>query len=148
MSSSKKTDLWWDFAASVYLSEAQNPITPQPLEHCIRVYSILIHTGKEGELNQSDGERGITGEYRSQSWVENTNMTECTQEIGYLQSINYDKHLPQRPFTGQYFLDDDILHCLLWVLSFYGFPSPGGLLPPSLFSSEDPHLKIIKNLKP
>ncbi len=28
-------------------------------------------------------------------------------------------HLPQSPFTGQFFLDDDILHCILWVLSFY-----------------------------
>jgi hypothetical protein len=37
---------------------------------------------------------------RSQSWVENTNMTECTQEMGSLQS---DKHLPQSPFTGKFF---------------------------------------------
>ncbi len=37
------------------------------------------------------------------SWVENTNMTKCTQEIGYLQSINYDKHLLQRPFAGKFF---------------------------------------------
>ncbi len=29
-------------------------------------------------------------------------MTECTQEIDYLQSINFDKHLPQSPFTGQF----------------------------------------------
>jgi hypothetical protein len=44
-------------AAGVYLSEAQNPIPP-PLTHCIRVYSILIHTGKGGEggeLNQREG---------------------------------------------------------------------------------------------
>jgi hypothetical protein len=27
--------------------------------------------------------------------------------------------MPQSPFTGQFFLDDNILHCLLWVLSFY-----------------------------
>jgi hypothetical protein len=32
-------------------------------------------------------------------------MTECSQEIGYLQSINYDKHLPQLQVN---FLDDDI----------------------------------------
>ncbi len=31
-----------------------------------------------------------------------------------------DKHLLQSPFTGQFFLDDDILLCLLWVLSYYG----------------------------
>jgi hypothetical protein len=33
-----------DFPAGVYLSEAQNPIPH--LTHCIRVYSILIHTVK------------------------------------------------------------------------------------------------------
>jgi hypothetical protein len=46
-----------DFAAGVYLTEAQNTIHP-PLIHCIRVYSILIHTGKgQGgvELNQREG---------------------------------------------------------------------------------------------
>jgi hypothetical protein len=54
---------------------------------------ILIHTGRE--------ER------------ENTNMTQCTQEIGYFQSINSDKHLPQIPLTGQFFVDDGILTGLL-----------------------------------
>jgi hypothetical protein len=34
-------------------------------------------------------------------WVKNTNMTECMQKIGYLQSI--DKHLPQSYFTSQFF---------------------------------------------
>jgi hypothetical protein len=53
--------------------------TPPLLTHC--TYS---HRGGGGELNQRDGERGSRGEYRSHSWVENTNMNECTQEIGYL----------------------------------------------------------------
>ncbi len=40
--------------------------------HCIRVYSILIRTGKGGgEMNQREGKGGNS----SQSWVENTNMT-------------------------------------------------------------------------
>ncbi len=60
------------------------------------------------ELNQREGERGN----RSQSLLENTYMTECTQEIGYLQSINSAKNLQQSSFTGN-FLDDDIVHCLL-----------------------------------
>jgi hypothetical protein len=51
-----------DFAAGVYLSEAQNPIPPFTL--------YTVHGG---------GERW--GKYRSHSWVENTNMAECTQEI-------------------------------------------------------------------
>ncbi len=50
-----------------------------------------------GELNQREGERGNRGEHRLQSWVENANMTECTQENGYLQSMKSDKHLPQNP---------------------------------------------------
>ncbi len=51
-----------------------------------------------GGLNQREGERGN----RSKSWVENTNMTDCTQEIDYLQytNLNSDKHLPQSPFPG------------------------------------------------
>jgi hypothetical protein len=44
-----------DFAAGVYLSEAHNPIPP--LTHCIRVYSILIHTGK-GERESRTREMG------------------------------------------------------------------------------------------
>ncbi len=43
MSPSDKIDLSRDFAAGVYLSEAQNQYTT-PLTHCIPVYSILIHT--------------------------------------------------------------------------------------------------------
>jgi hypothetical protein len=64
-----------DFAAGVYLVEAQNPISPPAVTHCICVYSLLIHTGKGGggELNQREGER----ENSSQSWVENTNTTDC-----------------------------------------------------------------------
>ncbi len=85
------------------------PHTLLTLTQCIRIYSTLIRTGKGegGELNQRVGERGNTLEYKSQRWVENTYMTECTQEIGYIRSINSDKHLPQSLFTGQ-ILDDDI----------------------------------------
>jgi hypothetical protein len=90
----------------------RNPYPP-PLTHCVRVYSILVYfvtlrEGEEGEVNQREGERGNRGEYRSQSWVENTNMTECTQEIGYLQSItmiNTGRNVPL-----QVIFLDDILH--------------------------------------
>jgi hypothetical protein len=34
--------------AGVYLSEAQNPIL-LPLTHCLRVYTIFIHTRKVGK---------------------------------------------------------------------------------------------------
>jgi hypothetical protein len=49
MSSSKKIDLKKDFAAGVYLSEAQNPINPPSLHTVfVNAYNILTHTGKEG----------------------------------------------------------------------------------------------------
>jgi hypothetical protein len=44
----KKNSKYRDFAARVYLPEAQNPIPPPPPAHCICVYRILIHTGKGG----------------------------------------------------------------------------------------------------
>jgi len=58
MSSSKKMTLKGT-AAGVYLSEAQNPIPPPlSLTHCIRLFSMLGHTGTEGgDLNQREGER-------------------------------------------------------------------------------------------
>ncbi len=84
----------------------QNPISPPLYTIYVHTYSVLIHTGKGGgggKLNQREGERGNRGQYRTQRWVENTNMTECTQELGYLQSINSCKYLPQSPYTGQFF---------------------------------------------
>ncbi len=56
-----------------------------------------------GGVEPERGGEGQQGEYRSLSWVEHTNMIECTQELGYLQSTNSDKHLPQSPFTGKFF---------------------------------------------
>ncbi len=47
----------------------------------------------------------------SQSWVENTNMTDCIS----LQSIKSNKHLPQSPFI---YLDDDIFCVFLVYLWF------------------------------
>jgi hypothetical protein len=67
-----------------------------------KVYLLTQGRGKGGELNQREGERSNTEKYRSQSWVENSNMTECKQEIGYLLSKNYVKHLPHNPLTGHF----------------------------------------------
>jgi hypothetical protein len=84
------------------------PRTPYP-PYTLCMYPCIQYTlftqGGGGGVNQRGGERGN----RSQSWLENTNMTECTQEIGYLQSINSEKHLPQSPFRGLFY-DNDILH--------------------------------------
>jgi hypothetical protein len=59
MSASKKLTCKGTLQEGVYLSEAQNPIPPPP-SHCIRVYSILLHTGKGKveELKQREWERG------------------------------------------------------------------------------------------
>jgi hypothetical protein len=82
----KFVHLYRDFAADVYLSEAQDPIPP-PLTHCVCGYSILIHTGKGnggggGGLNQREGERGNS----SRSWIENTNMTDCISSLKNLRN--------------------------------------------------------------
>jgi hypothetical protein len=54
----KKIDLYRDFPAGVYLSEAQNPASPPPPFHivyCVHINIIPIHTGRGGELNQREG---------------------------------------------------------------------------------------------
>jgi hypothetical protein len=97
MSSSKKLTCKGTFFYQVLSVWGPESHTPPPLTHCIRVYSILIHTGKGGE-----GQCRRVLYIPSLGW-KNTNMTECTRDIGYLQYINSSKHLPQSPFTGQFF---------------------------------------------
>jgi hypothetical protein len=63
--------------------------TPNPsLTHCIvYVYTVYLFTQGRGDGGRVEPERrgkaekGNTGEYRSHSFVESTNITECTQEI-------------------------------------------------------------------
>jgi hypothetical protein len=77
---------------------------PAPPTHTVDVFPLVQYTFSHrewGELNQREGERSNRGD-KTQSWVENINTTECLLEIGYLQSINSDKHLPQIVFTGQF----------------------------------------------
>jgi hypothetical protein len=91
MSLIQKIDLLRDFVAGVYLSVAQNPIPS--LTHCIRVNSILIHTGKG---------RGVEPERRLEGQQFTKLDRKYQHDRQYLQSINTDKHLPQSPFTGQF----------------------------------------------
>ncbi len=88
MSSSKKIDLLTDFAAGVYLSEAQNLIPPPPLH--------TVYEGQQGRVHINKAGMKIP------TWLKVRK-----------------KHLPQSLFNRLVFLDDDILHWLLWVLSFY-----------------------------
>jgi hypothetical protein len=77
----KKIYLQGDFAAGIYLSEAQNPITPPPpyTLHTVYVYpvNLFIRGRGGGRLNQREGAKGNS----SQSWVENTYMTDCISSL-------------------------------------------------------------------
>ncbi len=111
----------WGRCLSALGSEPHTP-PPYTLYKCIQyTYS---HREGGGELNQREGERGNRGEYRSYSCVENTNMTECTQEIGYLQSTNCDKHNRKFPlqinlFGWLHFALTSMSLILLQVLRYY-----------------------------
>jgi hypothetical protein len=78
MSSSKKIDLRRDFAAGVYLSEAQNPLSPPHTLYTVN--SKLIHTGK-GRGGRVEPERRLDWDQLTKSWVENTNMTDCISSL-------------------------------------------------------------------
>ncbi len=90
-------------------------------------YSIHIHIGK-GAGRVEPERRGEGQQWRVQitSRLENTNTTEQKQEIGYLQSKNSDKHLPQSPLTGKFFLYDafciDFYMSLIFLRSFCTVP--------------------------
>jgi hypothetical protein len=63
---------------------------PSLPSYTLYTYIYSTFSWDEGEgvvVNQREGERGNRGKYRSKNWAENTSMTDCTQEIGYLQSI-------------------------------------------------------------
>jgi hypothetical protein len=72
----------------------RTPYAPVYVHMC----TVLIHTGKRGRVESEKGKGANRKEYRSQSRVENTNMTECTQGI----LSNSEKHLPQSPFTDTF----------------------------------------------
>jgi hypothetical protein len=68
---------------------------PSPLTHCTGVYSILLHTGKEGG--------GVEPERRGEGQQYTKLGRKYQHESLYLQSITPEKHLPQSPFTGLLF---------------------------------------------
>ncbi len=73
---------------STYNREGNSWAVGRRINGYVRIQYLFTIKGGGVVANQREGERGNRGEYRSKSWVENTNMTDCTQEIGYLQSIN------------------------------------------------------------
>jgi hypothetical protein len=96
MSSSKNLPYKRDFAAGVYLClKSRAPYLPPTCIH----YTVYLFT--QGRERWGGGRVEPQRRFNSsQSWVENTNMTDC---IYTLQSINSEKHLKQSPFTGQFF---------------------------------------------
>jgi hypothetical protein len=69
---------------SVKLMQNWSPTEPDiPPPYTVYVHTVNIHTGKVGgggggRVEPERRERGNTEEFfRSQSWVENTNITEC-----------------------------------------------------------------------
>ncbi len=75
----------------IYLSP-RNPIPP-PL-HTVYVYTVYVFTqGRGGGETQRLG----------RATVHKTVSKKCQNDWLYLQSINYNKHLPQSPFTVNFF---------------------------------------------
>jgi hypothetical protein len=82
-----------DFAAGVYLSEAQNPI---PSPH-YTLYTCIQYTYTDREGGTVEPERRLEGQQFTKL------SRKYLRDWLYLQSINSDKHLPQSPFADNFF---------------------------------------------
>jgi hypothetical protein len=80
---------------------------PPPLTHCIRVYSILIHTGKGGIV---EPERRLEGQQFTKLG-RNTNITD------YLQSINSDTPAAKSLYRSVFLDDDILLWCTVYIVN-------------------------------
>ncbi len=118
MSSSKKIDLWRDFASGVYLSEAQSPVPPPPY----KLYTCIQYTysHREGGGESWTSENGATGEstVRKFGWKYQHDWMYVKNWLSPVYKLWYTP--AAKSLLQVIFLDDDILRWLLWVLSFYG----------------------------
>ncbi len=91
----------------MFSNRTQRP-PPPPLSpsHTLSVHTVLWHRVREWRVKP---ERRLEGQQFTNNWVENTDIIVCISSL----CINFDKHLQQSRFIGQFFLDDDIL---LWCL--------------------------------
>ncbi len=85
---------------SAWGSEPHNPPSNLHTVYVYRVYLFIQGRGG-GRVEPETRGKGQQGRVQLRKLCWKCNMTECTQDIGYLQSINSDKHLPRSPFTVQ-----------------------------------------------
>jgi hypothetical protein len=120
------------------------PKTPYPPPtHCI-VFTCIQYTyshkkgGRDRELNQREVGERQQGRIQITKLGWNTNTIGCTQETGnssLFTLINTCRNVPL-----PLFLDDDILHWFLWVLSFYALAAPSNIaicMQYSMYSDEE-----------
>jgi hypothetical protein len=104
MSSSNKIEL--QKGTSYLYVCGPEPHTPPPaytLYTCIPVYSIRTYSHREwGEGGSVEPQRKGEGQQFTKLGLK------YQQYCLYLQSIKFDKHLPQSPFTGHFFADNDV----------------------------------------
>ncbi len=91
-----------------YLSEVPSPLWPHPPPPYI-LYTCMLctYSHREGGRGGDEPERRLEGQQFTKLG------RKYQHDWLYLQSINSDKHLPQSPCTGNFFLYDDFL---LWCL--------------------------------
>ncbi len=102
--------------AGVYLSEAQNPKPPPPHLHTVYVYTVYLFTQREGR-----GNRGVYITVTKLGWKYQHYWMYAGNWLSPVYKLWWT--FAAKALYRTIFLDDDILHWLLWVLSFYGFRS-------------------------
>ncbi len=126
MSSSKEIDLYRDLAAVVWGLLPSKVFWGSLLQFCtLWIWSdpeMLNSWGKwspTGHLLPATNSTLTQGRERGESWTREKVREATVYKAGskiptwLTVSINSDKHLPQSPFKGRFFLDDDVL---LWCL--------------------------------
>jgi hypothetical protein len=89
---------------------------PPPPTHFIRIYVQFTFSYREGKRGESwTREKGNS----SQSWIENTIMTDCISSLKIL--INTCRKVP---LQINFFYDDILLWCLLQLISFFFLRRP------------------------
>ncbi len=108
----QKIDLERDFALGVYLSEAQNPVPPPPPPY-------KLYTGTCIQFTYSHREGGRGGESWTREKGREATVHKAGSKIPKRMTVSpvYYKHLPQIPFTGQFFTFCFGVYIISWSMS-------------------------------